>query len=315
MVDNKQRGEQALDSLKKELAARDRKESSTPWKIAALSAAVLIAAGGGIYYLARQGDEGSVSATGESSASSTAEATTSEAAPAEPLALARATALPATVTCSYPASTSAASKDAGTPPTENIAATGTATVKLDTSAGAIGMELDRSVSPCTVNAIEYLAGKGYFDDSVCHRLTTSEGLKVLQCGDPSGTGSGGPGFQFANEYPTDEALDKIDTSTLPEGISEKEANSYTSQLLQYSGSVTYPRGTIAMANAGLGTNGSQFFLNYGDSTLPPLYTYFGKINDEGLATLDAIAQKGAEGGTADGAPAEEVRIRTATVSG
>ena len=75
----------------------------------------------------------------------------------------------------------------------------------------------------------------------------------------------------------------------------------------------YDRGTIAMANAGADTNGSQFFLNYGDSVLPPLYTYFGTIDDEGLATLDKIAEKGVEGGGTDGAPAEEVRITKATV--
>ena len=75
----------------------------------------------------------------------------------------------------------------------------------------------------------------------------------------------------------------------------------------------YARGTIAMANAGLDTNGSQFFLNYGDSVLPPLYTYFGQISEEGLNTLDKIAEKGVEGGGQDGAPAEEVRIKSATV--
>ena len=75
----------------------------------------------------------------------------------------------------------------------------------------------------------------------------------------------------------------------------------------------YPRGSIAMANAGVGTNGSQFFLNYGDSILPPMYTYFGQINQEGLDTLDAIAEKGTQDGGQDGAPAEEVKINSATV--
>ena len=75
----------------------------------------------------------------------------------------------------------------------------------------------------------------------------------------------------------------------------------------------YERGTIAMANAGADTNGSQFFLNYGDSVLPPMYTYFGKIDDEGLKTLDKIAEKGVEDGGQDGAPAEEVKIDKVTV--
>src|SRR5699024_2721619 len=99
----------------------------------------------------------------------------------------------------------------------------------------------------------------------------------------------GPGFQFANEYPTDE-MDDTNVQTI------------------------YPRGSIAMANAGADTNGSQFFLNYDDSTLAPDYTYFGNVTKEGLDTLDGIAEKSVEGGGADGAHAEEVRIESATIA-
>lgn len=205
------------------------------------------------------------------------------------MAISRTTPLGDTVSCTYEDS-GEASREVSTPATENIATTGTVTVNLSTNQGEIGMELDRSVAPCTVNAIEHFANEGYYDDVVCHRLTTS-GIYVLQCGDPSGSGAGGPGFQFANEYPTDEAA-------------EADLNT----------PVIYERGTIAMANAGPDTNGSQFFLNYEDSPLPPVYTYFGQITDEGLATLDAIAEKGVEGGAADGAPAEEVVIETAAVA-
>lgn len=178
------------------------------------------------------------------------------------------------------------------------------------------MELDRAASPCTVNAIEYLAEEGFYNDTVCHRLTTGDGLKVLQCGDRAGTGAGGPGFQFANELPTDQALEGIDLSEagIPEGASEEEMmQAKTMMLQQNSQPQRYDRGTIAMANAGVDTNGSQFFLNYGDSVLPPLYTYFGHIDDEGLSTLDKIAEAGVEGGEQDGAPADEVRIKKATV--
>ncbi|WP_115684524.1 peptidylprolyl isomerase [Corynebacterium senegalense] len=309
MANNEQRGKDALKNLERELNARDRKEKSAPWTIAALSAVVLLAAGGGIYMLANQDGEETTAAEQTSS-----ESTSPEPIDAQPLSRTRAEALPETVSCTYEKKEGEAGKDAGTPPTENVSATGTVTVTLDTTAGPIGMELDRAVSPCTVNSIEYLASQGYFNDTVCHRLTTSEGLKVLQCGDPTGTGSGGPGFQFANEYPTDEALSKLDTSAIPEGLPADQAEQYKGQLLQAEGPVTYERGTIAMANAGLGTNGSQFFLNYGDSSLPPAYTYFGRIDDAGLATLDKIAEQGIEGGQDDGKPAKEVKITSAKVA-
>lgn len=310
-LDNEQRGKQALRDLDKELKSRDRREKSRPWTIAAASVAVLALVGGGIYFFANQG-------TGEDVASdqaqTDAESTTPEPIQAEPLALTRTTPLPATVSCSYEEQEGQKDHFMGLPPAENVSTEGTVTVNLDTSAGPIGMELDRSVSPCTVNAIEYLAGQGYFDGTVCHRLTTGNQLKVLQCGDPTGTGAGGPGFQFANEYPTDETEQNLDTSQIPEDLPPEQADQFKQMLLQQQPPVNYQRGTIAMANAGVGTNGSQFFLNYGDSTLPPAYTYFGRIDDAGLATLDAIAEKGVEGDQEDGAPAEEVRINSASVA-
>ena len=280
MTDNRKRGEDALAQLDRELKSRDRAEKSRPLKIGAAAAVVILAIVAGIWFLATRDSEEQITADEETT-------TTTEAPEMEPLTMARAEALPATVTCEYPEAGDA-SREVSTPATENIPTEGTVTVTLDTTQGPIGMELDRSVAPCTVNVIEHLASEGYYDDTVCHRLTTS-GIHVLQCGDPSGSGAGGPGFQFANEYPTDE-LDGPATSP-----------------------VIYPRGSIAMANAGPDTNGSQFFLNYEDSPLAPDYTYFGQISEEGLATLDKIAEAGAEGGAADGAPAEEVRIETATV--
>lgn len=282
MSTNKERGQQALSSLEKELKARDRKQKRGPWIVASTAAVIILALAGGIFYLAtRPGDETVLAET------ETAAEETPEVPEAQVLSMERAEALPATVTCSYE-ETGEESNGATPPPTEDISTEGTVTINLSTNQGEIGVELDRTVAPCTVNAIEHLVDEGYYDETVCHRLTTS-GIYVLQCGDPTGTGAGGPGFEFANEYPTDES----------EGNSDP---------------VIYPRGSIAMANAGVGTNGSQFFLNYDDSTLAADYTYFGQISEEGLATLDAIAETGVEGGLADGAPAEEVLIEAASVS-
>lgn len=194
-----------------------------------------------------------------------------------------------TVSCAYPAEEPAA-QAVEAPPTEGIDVFGDVNVSLATTAGPIDITLDRTEAPCTVNSVLSLAQQGYFDNSPCHRLTTSPGLEVLQCGDPSGTGRGGPGYSFANEYPT---------------------TVYADDPAQGQNPVVYPRGTLAMANAGPDTNGSQFFLVYADSVLPPQYTVFGTISDTGLATLDAIAAAGVAGGSADGPPAEPVTIESA----
>ncbi len=160
---------------------------------------------------------------------------------------------------------------------------------METNQGNIGLMLDNGKSPCTVNSFASLAQPGYFNETPCHRLTTSESLAVLQCGDPTGEGTGGPGYQFANEYPT---------------------NQYQPDDPALQQPVLYPRGTLAMANAGPGTNGSQFFLVYKDSQLPPNYTVFGTIDETGLATLDKIAAGGVAGGGQDGKPATDVQVKS-----
>jgi peptidyl-prolyl cis-trans isomerase B (cyclophilin B) len=190
--------------------------------------------------------------------------------------------------CTYPASSEPASKKVD-PPRSGKVPTDPATISasMTTSQGNIGLQLDNAKSPCTVNSFASLAQKGYFNNTPCHRLTTAPQLSVLQCGDPTGSGSGGPGYQFANEYPTNQF--KPDDPALQQPV-------------------IYPRGTLAMANAGPGTNGSQFFLVYKDSQLPPNYTVFGTIDQTGLATLDKIAAAGVAGGSQDGKPATDVKI-------
>lgn len=196
--------------------------------------------------------------------------------------------------CQYPPSPAPAAKPAKPPRTGKIPTDpAQISASLATTQGNIGLMLANNESPCTVNSFASLIGQKYFDNTKCHRLTTAASLGVLQCGDPRGDGSGGPGYQFANEYPTDQYPPGDPTSQQP---------------------VLYPRGTLAMANAGPGTNGSQFFLVYKDSQLPPQYTVFGTIQPDGLATLDKIAKAGVTalpGGSADdGQPVADVTIKS-----
>lgn len=228
--------------------------------------------------------------SGQNAASTETSAPTS-AAPSEPGSL-PAFAAPAGLgeNCEYPASAEKAAKQVN-PPRAGKVPTDPAEVSasMSTDQGNIGLLLDNGKAPCTVNSFASLAQQGYFDNTPCHRLTTADSLKVLQCGDPTGKGTGTPGYSFANEYPT---------------------NQYQPDDPKLQEPVTYPRGTLAMANAGPNTNGSQFFLVYQDSKLPPNYTVFGRVDDTGLATLDKIAQGGVEGGGQDGAPATPVTVKS-----
>ena len=161
------------------------------------------------------------------------------------------------VNCNYQAAGNAAKK-VNLPPASGVANTGSAELTMTLSGTKIGLTLDRVRTPCTTNSFVSLAAQGYFDNTSCHRLVDS-GIFVLQCGDPTGTGSGGPGYQFADEL---------------------------------TGEETYGAGTLAMANAGANTNGSQFFIVYADSQLPPSYTVFGSIDAAGIQAIRAIAKKG-----------------------
>ncbi|MFF5446776.1 peptidylprolyl isomerase [Streptomyces sp. NPDC012888] len=162
------------------------------------------------------------------------------------------------------------------------------TFSLKTGQGEIRIDMDAAKTPQTVNSFKSLADKGYFDGTKCHRLTT-EGIFVLQCGDPEGTGMGGPGYNIPDENL--DALGKADAQ----------------------GQVIYPAGTVAMANTGQpGTGGSQFFLVYKDSPLTPTYTPFGKIDPAGLKIVQDVAKEG----TVDGgiAPKKAVTIEKAAVT-
>jgi peptidyl-prolyl cis-trans isomerase B (cyclophilin B) len=183
-----------------------------------------------------------------------------------------------TTSCDYPADSAGAAKEVE-PPSTKAPDTGDVTLTIATTVGDLKATLGRDKTPCTVNSFLSLADQGYFDDTACHRMTTA-GIFVLQCGDPSGTGAGGPGYSFKDE------LD---------------------------GTETYEAGTLAMANAGPDTNGSQFFIVYADSPLPPSYTVFGHVDDAAVKTVEDVAKKGVTGGQGDGAPKEDVTISSVTV--
>ena len=156
------------------------------------------------------------------------------------------------------------------------------TITLTTNCGEIQIEADGINAPLTVISMSYLANKGFFDKSPCHRVTT-QGIFVLQCGDPSGTGSGGPAYTAP-----DENLPKL------------SANSY-------------PAGSVAMANSGPNTNGSQFFIVYDDnSQLGPNYTLWGKVV-KGLEIVKAVAALGSDNShpAGGGVPNQPITIEKA----
>jgi peptidyl-prolyl cis-trans isomerase B (cyclophilin B) len=183
--------------------------------------------------------------------------------------------------CVYTAAGTAARKVSLPPSTPNYKATYTATIK--TNRGAIVIDLLNSKATCTVNSFVHLAEAGFYNKTPCFRLSTSDPY-MLQCGDPTGKGSGGPGYEFASENLA---------------------------------GATYTAGTVAMANVSgvADSNGSQFFLVYKDSPLSPDYTPFGKIVS-GLNILQAVAKAGygkplsSAGG---GAPKESVEFESVTI--
>ena len=176
--------------------------------------------------------------------------------------------------------------DVGTPP-EEVPAEGTTTVVMTLGQGELTMELDAAGAPCAAASTAYLADAGFFDGSPCHRLVDSATFGVLQCGDPTGTGRGGPGYRFAEEVTAD---------------------------------TTYPAGSVAMANSGRpGSTGSQFFICYVDTELSPDYTVVGTLDAAGLAVVQDIAAAGHDGSfdpsPGGGAPNEPVVIESAEVVG
>lgn len=160
----------------------------------------------------------------------------------------------------------------------NLEADKTYTADLQTSHGTMTVEFYVDDAPNTVNNFVNLAKEGYYDGTIFHRIISGF---MLQGGDPTGTGAGGPGYRFNDEKVTK----------------------------------PYTKGTLAMANAGPNTNGSQFFIMHADYPLPPNYTIFGKVTN-GMDVVDAIASVpvGRSRSGENSAPLEPVTLEKVTIS-
>lgn len=184
------------------------------------------------------------------------------------------------VSCTFtPAPDNTGGKNPGLPPQPGP---GPTRATFTTSVGNFVIHLDAAKAPCTTSSFRHLAQTGFFNGTHCHRLTT-QGIYVLQCGDPTGTGTGGPGYTIPDE--------------------------------NLSGA-TYTAGTVAMANTGQPhSGGSQFFIVYKASPLPPSYTPFGTVTS-GLSVIDKVAAAGSDNtnGPGDGAPKRAVNIQTVKMS-
>jgi peptidyl-prolyl cis-trans isomerase B (cyclophilin B) len=250
-----------------------RAKRTRQWWISAVSAVLVIGVGVGSAVLA-----GAFSPAKPAAASDKSSATAAASATPSP------SVVPAMVNgkCVYETAGTAARKVSLPPSTPDTSATYTATIT--TNRGTIDINLLNSKAPCTVNSFVSLADQSFFNNTPCQRLTTADsGIYVLQCGDPTGTGSGGPGYAYGTE-------------------NLKGAK--------------YTPGTVAMANSGTAdSDGSQFFLVYKDSPLPADYTPFGTITS-GLSVLDTIAKAGTDNsnGQGDGHPKDSVQIESVTIS-
>lgn len=227
-----------------------------------VGAAVLAVAVGALGACSTDDDDEVTAATATQSAASTSR-TSATAQPPE-----------GHVNCTYAQSPGGAPARDVAPPPSAQPDEGEVSVAFTINGGAVPMTFDRAMAPCTVGAVTSLVEQGFYDDTPCHRITVPQGpeaLAVLQCGDPTGTGSGGPGFTIGDEPPA--------------GLAPSSS----------AGADLYPRGTVAMAKtAAPDSAGSQFFLVYADSALPPEYAVLGSVDEPGMAVLGGIADAGAK---------------------
>lgn len=261
MATNQQRREAAKRKLERQLEHRAERVKRNRVIGVGATVGVVVLVVGVIVFLATRGEEAPASADGANKASDQ----------------------PRNV-CEYTEGGEPA-KEVKPPEDGEVPDSGTVDVTFASTAGDIEMTLDREKAPCTVNSMVSLIEQGYYDGTSCHRLGT-EGLQMLQCGDPTGTGSGGPGYTVPDEFPE---------------------------------TAEYQRGTVAMANTGQpNSGGGQFFMVYGEAQLPPQYTVFGQISEKGLKVLDKVAKAGigkpGAAGDGTGEPKLAVKFKKVTVN-
>ncbi len=155
-------------------------------------------------------------------------------------------------------------------------------ITLSTNCGDIVIEAFSKRAPVTTSMLTGLVSAKFYDQSICHRMISSSGASLLQCGDPTDSGYGGPAFQFKDE-------------NLPMPVMNN-----------------YPAGTVAMANSGPNTNGSQFFIMAANTTLDPYYTVWGRVT-KGLEIVKAVVATGTVEGGEVGRPKVKIAIEKATV--
>ena len=299
MPSNEQRRQAAKRKLERQLQRRAERARRRRLVAVIVTVVAVVVVVGGVYLVATAG-HGTSSAAGSSSTNPTPSA-----------APAKTTSGP----CKYkttPSQPAPSGKDVGLPADPaKTPRTGNAQVLLKTNQGDIPLTLDRSEAPCTVQSMLHLVSAKFLNNTPCHRLTDypdPNPLFVLQCGDPTGTGSGGPGYSIPDEKPKN--LKPADSKTPPASGTPAP--------------VVYPAGTLAMANSGQpNSGGSQFFLVYKDSQLPPNYTVFGTVSGSGLDVLNRIAANGITPGSDpgsgqstpnDGKPKQRVTITQAVVT-
>jgi len=276
---NKQQREAAKRKLERQLVRRHQQDARRRQVtlISTIFGTIIVMAVVIVSIVMLTNDDKKTSASASNSATPTTSAT-----PSETPTQASTTSAAGEVACTYTSEDATANpnlKEVGKPPAK-ASAKGSETVKMVTSRGEVDIQLNRASAPCSINSWDYLISKKFYDNTKCHRLV-NQGIFVLQCGDPTATGSGGATYKYAEEN-----LDKV----------------------------AYGEGVVAMAKTQApATTGSQFFIIWKDSNsgLSKDYSVVGKV----IKGLDIVKAVAAGGLAADGtAPKLPISIKTMTIA-